>query len=160
MKVGIQCPLITDQILLLCISQMIKSLISGALYFSKNESLQDSKELYNLSWIFSWEFTNYHSQVIVKQKVSRTRQFKNCMGGNFSEILTAVVSEVLSIKCNCCAFFSLQAESTPLIFKPSWHQTNSQSVWWHICICIFQYLYLCCAIVVLSRYLSSACSAW
>ena len=56
--------------MLLCISQMIKSLISGALYFSKNESLQDSKELYNLSWIFSWEFTNYHFQVIVEQKFS------------------------------------------------------------------------------------------
>ena len=46
MKVGIQCPLITDQILLLWINQMIKSLISGVLYFSKIESLQDSKELY------------------------------------------------------------------------------------------------------------------
>ena len=56
--------------MLLCISQMLKSLISGALYFSKNESLQDSKELYNLSWIFSWEFTNYHFQVIVEQKFS------------------------------------------------------------------------------------------
>ena len=52
--------------MLCCISQMIKSLISGALYFSKNESLQDSKELYNLSW----ELTNYHFQVIVEQKFS------------------------------------------------------------------------------------------
>ena len=108
----------------------------------------------------SWEFTNYHFQVIMEQKYLGQESFKNCMGCNFSEILTAVVSEVLSIKCNCCAFFSLQAESTPLIFKPSWHQTNSQSVWWHICICIFQYLYLCCAIVALPRHLSSACSAW
>ena len=67
-------------------NQMIKLLISGALYFSKTESLQDSKELH-------------------------IRQIPNLCGDN-------------------------------------------------ICICTFQYLYLCCAIVVLSRYLSSACSAW
>ena len=107
----------------------------------------------------SWEFTNYHFQVIMEQKYLGQESFKNCMGCNFSEILTAVVSEVLSIKCNCCAFFSLQAESTPLIFKPSWHQTNSQSVWW-------QYLYLYFSIFVfvlcdiyIPRYLSSAAAA-
>ena len=89
----------------------------------------------------SWEFTNYHFQVIMEQKYLGQESFKNCMGCKFSEILTAVVSGVVCIKCNCCAFFSLQTESTPLIFKLSWHQTNSQSVWW-------QYLYLYFSIFV------------
>ena len=103
-----------------------------------------------------WEFTNYHFQVIMEQKYLGQESFKNCMGCNFSEILTAVVSGVVCIKCNCCAFFSLQTESTPLIFKPSRHQTNSQSVWWqylylyffNICICVVRYLYTYLIIVI------------
>ena len=87
-------------------NQMIKSLISGVLYFSKIESLQDSKELYKTgqTCTLSHGWHTAESSLIItskwlwnKKKVSRTRKFKNCMGCNFSEILTAVVSGVATV---------------------------------------------------------------
>ena len=93
MKVGIQCPLITDQILLLCISQMLKSLISGVFYFSKIESLQDSKELYKTgqTCTLSHGWHTAESALIIASKWLWNK--KKYLGQESSRIAWAVTSQ-------------------------------------------------------------------